>query len=227
MSPGFTSIRPNRLTLFCSCSTASRMTSWIGSLSPPDGVSKHPASSASTAWSASPLTPAYSLMLAPATAVCAPAPMLPQISVSRRRASERPSRRCGRCPRSRRPRCVNHAALDGVEFKLRCMAEVRENLAVLIGNCNFHGSAPLSVITHDYRGLAGKRQQSCRLSKNFCRGEHCSPVPVCLARKLSRKMRCGGRLAATNGRPYTRNKARMQFLDGLKDNSLGYFAKYG
>ena len=27
ISPGFTSVKPKRLTLFCSCSTASRMTS--------------------------------------------------------------------------------------------------------------------------------------------------------------------------------------------------------
>ena len=32
-----------------------------------------------------------------------------------------------------------------------------------------------------------------RLSKNACRGEHCSPVPVCLAK--SRKKRCCGKLA--------------------------------
>ena len=53
------------------------------------------------------------------------------------------------------------------------MAEVREDLAVLIGNCNFHGSAPLSVITHDYRGLAGKRQQSwifCKIRIELCSG---------------------------------------------------------
>ena len=40
-----------------------------------------------------------------------------------------------------------------------------------------------------------------RLSKNSCRGEHCSPVPVCLARKLSRKMRCCGKLAGDQWSP--------------------------
>ena len=65
---------------------------------------------------------------------------------------------------------------------------------------------------------------SAELPKNACRGEHCSPVPVCLARKPSRKMRCGGKWA---GRPMvaptTRNKAGMQFFDGLRsgqDRSL-------
>ena len=44
-----------------------------------------------------------------------------------------------------------------------------------------------------------------RLAKNFCRGEHCSPVPVCLARKLSRKMRCGGKLAGDQWSPLQKN----------------------
>ena len=46
-------------------------------------------------------------------------------------------------------------------------------MVVLIGDCNFHGSAPLSVITHDYRGLAGKRQQSwifCKIRIELCSG---------------------------------------------------------
>ena len=63
---------------------------------------------------------------------------------------------------------------------------------------------------------------SAELPKNACGGEHCSPVPVCLARKPSRKMRCGGK-RATNGRPYARNKAGMQFFDGPRsgqDRSL-------
>ena len=40
-----------------------------------------------------------------------------------------------------------------------------------------------------------------RLAKNFCRDEHCSPVPACLTRKLSRKMRCGGKLAGDQWSP--------------------------
>ena len=46
---------------------------------------------------------------------------------------------------------------------------------------------------------------------------------VCLARKPSRKMRCGGKRAGDQWSPYTRNKAGMQFFDGLRsgqDRSL-------
>ena len=47
-----------------------------------------------------------------------------------------------------------------------------------------------------------------RLSKNACRGEHCSPVPVCLVRKLSRKMRCCSKLTGDRwSPPCKRNKA--------------------
>ena len=37
--------------------------------------------------------------------------------------------------------------------------------------------------------------------ENSCRGEHCSPVPACLTRQLSRKMRCGGKLAGDQWSP--------------------------
>ena len=56
---------------------------------------------------------------------------------------------------------------------------------------------------------------SVRLSKNSCRGEHCSPVPVCLARNCPGKCVAAVSWRATNGRPYTRNKAKMQSFDGL------------
>ncbi len=39
------------------------------------------------------------------------------------------------------------------------------------------------------------------LSKNSCRGEHCSPVPVCLIRKPSRKARCCAKLAGDQWSP--------------------------
>ena len=64
---------------------------------------------------------------------------------------------------------------------------------------------------------------SAELPKNACRGEHCSPVPVCLARSLPGKCVAAVSWRATNGRPYTRNKAGMQFFDGLwsgQDRSL-------
>ena len=37
--------------------------------------------------------------------------------------------------------------------------------------------------------------------ENSCRGEHCSPMPACLTRKLSRKMRCGGKLTGDQWSP--------------------------
>ena len=40
-----------------------------------------------------------------------------------------------------------------------------------------------------------------RLSKNSCRGEHCSPVPVYLVRKPSRKARCCAKLAGDQWSP--------------------------
>ena len=40
-----------------------------------------------------------------------------------------------------------------------------------------------------------------KLSKNSCRGEHCSPAPVCLVNKLSRKMRCCGKLTGDQWSP--------------------------
>ena len=61
------------------------------------------------------------------------------------------------------------------------------------------------------RGLA----PSAELPKNACRGELCSPVPVCLARSSPGKCVAAASWRATNGRPYTRKKARMQFFDGL------------
>ena len=42
---------------------------------------------------------------------------------------------------------------------------------------------------------------SVRLSKNSCRGEHCSPVPVCLVSKLSQKMRYCGKLTGDQWSP--------------------------
>ena len=47
----------------------------------------------------------------------------------------------------------------------------------------------------------GQEYFGLRLSKNICRGEHCSPVPACLIRELSRKMRCGGKLTGDQWSP--------------------------
>ena len=62
---------------------------------------------------------------------------------------------------------------------------------------------------------------SCRLSKHSCRGEHCSPVPVFLARNCPEKCVAAVSWRATNGRPYTRNRARMQFFDSLNPKYFG------
>ena len=63
--------------------------------------------------------------------------------------------------------------------------------------------------------LWGANKNVGRLSKNSCRGEHCSPVPVCLARNCPGKCVAAVSWRATNGRPYIRNKAGMQFFDSL------------
>ena len=64
-----------------------------------------------------------------------------------------------------------------------------------------------------------------RLSKNSCRGEHCSPVPVCLARNCPGKCVSAVSWRATNGRPYIRNKAGMQFFDSLSSPKRGAFLR--
>ena len=45
-----------------------------------------------------------------------------------------------------------------------------------------------------------------RLAKNFCRGEHCSPVPACLARNCPGKCVAAASWRATNGRPYKKRR---------------------
>ena len=60
------------------------------------------------------------------------------------------------------------------------------------------------VKTHPYITLEEIKPPSARevsLSKNSCRGEHCSPVPVCLVRKPSRKARCCAKLAGDQWSP--------------------------
>ena len=54
----------------------------------------------------------------------------------------------------------------------------------------------------------GQEYFGLRLSKNICMGEHCSPVPACLTRKLSRKMRCCAKSAGDQGSPLHMQQAR-------------------
>ena len=88
------------------------------------------------------------------------------------------------------------------------MAEVRENLSVLIGDWREKGNS-----------LA-----DCR--KTFVGASIARPCPFVLQENCPEKCAAVVGWRATNGRPYTRNKARMQFLDGLKDNNLGYFGLF-
>ena len=48
----------------------------------------------------------------------------------------------------------------------------------------------------------------CVLKECIVGGEHCSPVPVCFARKLSREMRCCAKSAGDQGSPLHMQQAR-------------------
>ena len=52
------------------------------------------------------------------------------------------------------------------------------------------------------------RHPFLRFERVHCRGEHCSPVPVCFARKLSREMRCCAKLAGDQWSPLHMQQAR-------------------
>ena len=52
------------------------------------------------------------------------------------------------------------------------------------------------------------RHPVLRFERVHCRGEHCSPVPVCFARKLSRKMRCCAKSAGDQWSPLHMQQAR-------------------
>ena len=64
----------------------------------------------------------------------------------------------------------------------------------------------------------GQEYFGLRLSKNICRGEHCSPVPACLTRQLSRKMRCGGKLAGDQWSPLHTQQGRTRVLSAPTKN---------
>ena len=74
-------------------------------------------------------------------------------------------------------------------------------LALLAGKL-VHDPTAVHCGHHDGEHHCGGQEYfGLRLSKNICRGEHCSPVPTCLTRKLSRKMRCGGKLTGDQWSP--------------------------
>ena len=64
----------------------------------------------------------------------------------------------------------------------------------------------------------GQEYFGLRLSKNICRGEHCSPVPACLTRKLSRKMRCGGKLTGDQWSPLHTQQGKTRLSPPLQKN---------
>ena len=59
-----------------------------------------------------------------------------------------------------------------------------------------------------------------RFERVHCRGEHCSPVPVCFARKLSREMRCCAKLAGDQWSPLHMQQAR--WCRGPRGGSPGH-----
>ena len=62
-----------------------------------------------------------------------------------------------------------------------------------------------------------------RLAKNFCRGEHCSPVPVCRARNCPGKCVAAVSWRATNGRPYIRNREKTRPLSAPTKTAAALF----
>ena len=52
------------------------------------------------------------------------------------------------------------------------------------------------------------RHPFLRFERVHCRGKHCSPVPVCFARKLSREMRCCAKSAGDQWSPLHMQQAR-------------------
>jgi hypothetical protein len=82
----------------------------------------------------------------------------------------------------------------------------------------------LPMIIGDWR-KKGNSLADCR--KTFVGASIARPCPFALQENYPEKCAAPVGWRTTNGRPYTRNKSRVQFLDGLKGNHLGYFAKYG
>ena len=58
--------------------------------------------------------------------------------------------------------------------------------------------------------------------ENSCRGEHCSPVPACLTRKLSRKKRCGGKLTGDQWSPLHTQQGKRAPLRPHKKRRGGF-----
>ena len=88
--------------------------------------------------------------------------------------------------------------------------------------------APPSLLAPSARGLrpqaVGERTVRragifrAQTGENSCRGEHCSPVPACLTRQLSRKMRCGGKLAGDQWSPLHTQQGKTRPSPPLQKN---------
>ena len=77
------------------------------------------------------------------------------------------------------------------------------------------GGRPQAVGERTVRRAGIFRAQT---GENSCRGEHCSPVPACLTRQLSRKMRCGGKLAGDQWSPLHTQQGRTRVLSAPTKN---------
>ena len=77
-------------------------------------------------------------------------------------------------------------------------------------------NAPLGPLREGGRPQAGGERTvrwagifRAQTGEKSCRGEHCSPVPACLTRQLSRKMRCGGKWAGDQWSPLHTQQGKM------------------
>ena len=77
------------------------------------------------------------------------------------------------------------------------------------------GGCPQAVGERTVRRAGIFRAQT---GENSCRGEHCSPVPACLTRQLSRKMRCGGKLAGDQWSPLHTQQGKTRPSPPAKKN---------
>ena len=77
------------------------------------------------------------------------------------------------------------------------------------------GHRPQAVGERTVRRAGMFRAQT---GENSCRGEHCSPVPDCLTRQLSRKMCCGGKWAGDQWSPLHTQQGKTRVLSAAAKN---------
>ena len=116
---------------------------------------------------------------------------------------------CGQRCRGRRPRrpAGSHPTAWGAFLRAKPARKASPSGEVAERQRWPEGFPGLRVIARSWVTAEGCGRHICRpyravrLSKNSCRGEHCSPVPVCLVRKPSRKARCCAKLAGDQWSP--------------------------